>query len=362
MPTNLSETDSFTSPVVAPAAADARNSLSVRTPLQSLTARTAYLRKRVREQVLANWSQRSLSTTGSPLGVRAIACRNYVVGAAVAEDPILAVLRTATVAKVQRSADGITWTDSSTDIEHDAFDVAYLGGVTARWILAAAGGRIYYRAATDLGAWTLVSGTGADFTAVAASDSMAVAVGVGGRISSSPTGATWTARAIGLTAENLVDVAYGNGLFVAVGQHSTILTSPDGITWTSRRSSPTGSAPSRVIYDESSDRFIVFSKPGVQPTIATFAPATPGTLTLLSVSWTASSLAAGDGTVLAVGESWSVHSVNGGATWSDPSIIVQPVDTTAFAASAWSPSLKCFLAGGGLGVVAPVLAQSMRVA
>jgi len=359
MSTNLTETDAFPTPVVAPTGADVRNSASVRTPLQSLTSRTAYLRKRHRELALANWSQRSPAATGTPLEVRSLAARDYIVGDVAATDPLIAVLRTSGASKVQISADGITWIDSSASIAHEIYDCCYFGGIVARWILASSAGRIYYRDAAVGGAWTLVSGTGADFTAVAASETLAVAVGVGGRISSSANGSVWTSRVSGST-EDLVDVAYGNGVFVAAGSGSTILTSPDGVTWTSRRSSPATTAPSRVVYDELNDRFLVFSKPGGAPRITAFAPASPGTITTITVPWTVRSLAYGAGVVLGVGDSWSVHSVDGGAHWSDPSIVIQPTDDSHLNGVTWSPSLHCFVAGGGIGVIAPILAQSMR--
>lgn len=58
-----------------------------------------------------------------------------------------------------------------------------------------------------------------------------VAVGSGGAIHTSPTGATWTAQTSG-TANTLNDIAVDGPLLVAVGASGTIVTAPDLTTWT----------------------------------------------------------------------------------------------------------------------------------
>jgi hypothetical protein len=84
--------------------------------------------------------------------------------------------------------------------------------------------------------WTQRTAMGGDVKSIQYNGSnLYVAVGAGGRISTSPNGITWTARTSG-TANTLVKVAYGNGLWVAVGYNGTLTTSPDGTTWTVRTS------------------------------------------------------------------------------------------------------------------------------
>ena len=62
-------------------------------------------------------------------------------------------------------------------------------------------------------------------------NNMFVAVGMSGKIQSSPNGTDWTEQTSG-TTEALYGVVYGNDQWVIVGQNATILTSPDAITWT----------------------------------------------------------------------------------------------------------------------------------
>ncbi len=80
---------------------------------------------------------------------------------------------------------------------------------------------------------------------LAATPSLAVAVGVNGSIITSTDGATWTARTSGTTSV-LQKVAHANGRWVAVGGNDTgatsivILTSDNGTDWTARTPGTTG--------------------------------------------------------------------------------------------------------------------------
>jgi photosystem II stability/assembly factor-like uncharacterized protein len=67
-------------------------------------------------------------------------------------------------------------------------------------------------------------------------NSLWVAVGQSGKISTSTDGLTWTARTSG-TTETLNSVAYGNGIWVAVGNNGALTTSINGTTWTARLNS-----------------------------------------------------------------------------------------------------------------------------
>lgn len=86
--------------------------------------------------------------------------------------------------------------------------------------------------------WTTqASGTSQDLWGICFGNQLAVAVGTGGTVLTSPDGATWTTQASGTTAW-LVSVTFAArlNLFVAVGDQGVILTSPDGVTWTQRAS------------------------------------------------------------------------------------------------------------------------------
>lgn len=85
---------------------------------------------------------------------------------------------------------------------------------------------------------TQAYGTTDNIVSMAFGAGLLVTVGDGGKIRTSPTGATWTTRTSG-TTEALVGIVWNGSLFVVVGFTGTILTSPDGITWTTRTSGTT---------------------------------------------------------------------------------------------------------------------------
>lgn len=76
-------------------------------------------------------------------------------------------------------------------------------------------------------------GATAPLRAVAYGGGQWVAVGDGGQIYTSPTGAAWTPRESGVGFQ-LNAVAFAAGLWVVAGNSGTVLTSPDGVAWTPR--------------------------------------------------------------------------------------------------------------------------------
>jgi len=89
--------------------------------------------------------------------------------------------------------------------------------------------------------WTQVESDTDKYTSLAYSGTVWVAVGLGGIISSSSGGATWTTRSSG-TTNNLFKVYWSStaSQFIAVGESGTVVTSPDGTTWTVRNTGSTG--------------------------------------------------------------------------------------------------------------------------
>jgi len=67
-------------------------------------------------------------------------------------------------------------------------------------------------------------------------DGLYVAVGLSGKLTTSPDGTTWTTRTSGFGTTNILGVTYGDGLYVAGGDDGTLTTSTDGTTWTTRTS------------------------------------------------------------------------------------------------------------------------------
>ena len=77
---------------------------------------------------------------------------------------------------------------------------------------------------------TSVSNMPATTNSIVLGNSLFVAVGNSGAISTSTDLITWTARTSG-TASNLNSIVYGNGLYLAAGVTSALINSTDGITW-----------------------------------------------------------------------------------------------------------------------------------
>jgi hypothetical protein len=103
--------------------------------------------------------------------------------------------------------------------------------------------------------WTskVASPSGVTFNQVAHNGgSVYVAVGESGQLySSTDSGSTWTSRTSGFGSNHIYDVFYGNSLWVAVGQNGTITTSSDGITWTARTSNMSTNTIYAVTYANS---------------------------------------------------------------------------------------------------------------
>jgi hypothetical protein len=137
--------------------------------------------------------------------------------------------------------DGIDW---NAEVAGPAFGANNIYGVSydgsARWVACGAdAGAVQGAAWSDDGKdWTITDSKFAGATARAIVHDLSglwVVVGDTGKISSSPDGINWTARASG-TANTLYDVCFAEGLFVVTGAGGVILTSPDGINWTARAS------------------------------------------------------------------------------------------------------------------------------
>jgi hypothetical protein len=100
---------------------------------------------------------------------------------------------------------------------------------------------------------------------VAASETVAVAVGDNGAIYRSADGKGWSRVATGVFSQWLFGVAYGEGVFVLVGERGLVASSPDGETWTVRNSGVTEDL-TRVVYGQG--RFMAVGDAGMVLTSA----------------------------------------------------------------------------------------------
>ncbi|MGV3773392.1 MAG: hypothetical protein ACO1QB_10860, partial [Verrucomicrobiales bacterium] len=123
------------------------------------------------------------------------------------------------------SSDLENWMELDTGSTKSLRSITYLAG---KGIITGADGSVFF--GTSLNDLTPISLPTADWLeGVAASSTIAVAVGDNGAIYSSPDGQNWTRR--GNYSEWFRSVAYSGSLFVAVGEGGKMVQSADGINW-----------------------------------------------------------------------------------------------------------------------------------
>jgi len=130
------------------------------------------------------------------------------------------------------STDGQTWTQDGAAIAQNYTASMYFS-YASRFLAASSGGNYLYYS-TAPGSWTAANGISSAIYGMAASSSIAVAVGAGGAVYHSADGIAWTAGSISGTAPSTIyGVTYSSTYgFVAVGTGGHYLTSSDGISWT----------------------------------------------------------------------------------------------------------------------------------
>jgi hypothetical protein len=154
------------------------------------------------------------------------------------------------------SPDLAAWTQQTTGPVNNLLDMVWTGD------LFVAVGHTIIMTSPDGVAWTQRDqNPGATWpnsdslSAVAASDSVFVAVGSGGALLTSPDGLTWGPGNPGVTA-SLNDVIWDGTQFVATGSSNTILTSTDGVTWSLQTSSSTDDATQLHVLGWSGAQFV----------------------------------------------------------------------------------------------------------
>lgn len=181
-------------------------------------------------------------------------------------------------------------------------------------------------------AWTDYAAGTNDLLGIAASGTVAVAVGKNGAVEYSANGTTWNAATSGVT-QQLNDVVYAGSQFIAIGYAGTIVTSPDGLTWTTRTSGSTS-----ILYGVaySGSQYVIVGAGGVVLTspdgVTWTKPATSGLpiAAIHGIAWSGTTfVAAGDpsgggsNTTIAYtstnGVSWTAHP---SAMLNDPAVRV----------------------------------------
>ncbi len=146
---------------------------------------------------------------------------------------------------VIRSTDGgVTWSASASGTPNDLLGVTF-GGTQ----FVAVGANRTVITSSNGTAWTVQPGiplsSVATLSSVAHNGSLFIAAGSAGGLITSPNGSSWTLRSVPTTA-SLTGVAATGSLAVAVG-YDTILSSSNGTTWTAHTFAATGPGVSRAL-------------------------------------------------------------------------------------------------------------------
>lgn len=287
MPTNLTDVDTFTSPIAVPVGADARTAASVETPFQALANRTRNLDTRTTfnlhglDRVCAGTWRPELSGLAATdvHGIAHDGARRWCLvgdaGLISTSDDMGETWTTRTpgsafagrlnavhfaagvfvavgqAEEIQTSPDGVTWTRRNTGGGGELRGVAYDGTGWAA-VGDSGGSALVLTAATATGAWAAATApTSCDDLQAVASDGAGVFIAVGdsstgafGRIAySADQGATWTSELAPNTISELYAVTYGgDSVFYAAGLNGDIISAaaptgaPSSSDWTVLRS------------------------------------------------------------------------------------------------------------------------------
>ncbi|MBX3745318.1 MAG: hypothetical protein KF833_08395 [Verrucomicrobiae bacterium] len=184
------------------------------------------------------------------------------------------------------------------------------------------------------------------FEGVAASATMAVAVGDNGAIYRSAEGERWN-RVTGTGLDEWMNgVAYGAGHFVAVGESGLVASSPDGLVWTRRA---TGTTEDLMRVNFGGDRFLAVGRRGV--VMVSTNGTTWGADGATGITNTLLAAAVGPGTRVAVGESAVMYRspITGWQNHLQESATPIPAPDWTYLAALWDG--QRYLAGGRTGVM-----------
>jgi len=203
------------------------------------------------------------------------------------------------------AATPMTWTNHAGLVS----GVHFLGVTwTGDQFVAIGGAGKIYTSATGA-SWTArASGTTTAINGVAGNTAMIVAVDSGGGIRTSPDGVTWTVQNSG-TTNYLAAAAYSGSRFVVVGDKGLILTSTDGITWTAR-SSGTGNYLAGVTW--AGNQFVATGAGG---TLLTSPNGIDWTVRTTGTSAQLNSVARSNNLYVAVGSGGTVLTSPDGISW-----------------------------------------------
>ena len=258
---------------------------------------------------------------------------------------------------VMTSSDAINWYIQSTDTISALNDVMWDGSqFVAVGNPQYAGENILVLTSPDGSSWTRHNTTNfwASLTGTASDGSHYLAVGYGGAILGSDSGASWYSISHGVS-QDLWDVTWDGNQFAAVGNLGTIVTSPNGVDWTQQPVNLQGSPHLRGITWDG-DEFIavgqyatlLFSSDGVAWTKRSTGQIM--NITFRDVIWAGDPL----NKYIIVGSLGTILTSDDGTTWIPHDL---GLDMHVLKSVAWSGS-KLVIVGGGLSITDRVIITS----
>ncbi|MFN0066313.1 MAG: WD40/YVTN/BNR-like repeat-containing protein [Limisphaerales bacterium] len=244
--------------------------------------------------------------------------------------------------RVYASEDLASWTVLPTPTTRQLRAVTFFG---ARIIATGEAGTILYSQGSDPFSVAQLNPPTEDWLeGIAASPTLAVAVGDNGAIYTSVTAFAWQRASVPFAAW-LRAVAWGNNVFVAVGEDGFAASSADGRNWQSRNSRTTGHL-NRVVWDgarflaASARGSLVISTDGVNWLLDTGATGTTNELNALAV---------GGGRQLLAGDDVLRTRAAVLQPWGDEFGAPQPPPRATYLSAAWNGT--SLLAGGRAGLL-----------
>jgi len=217
---------------------------------------------------------------------------------------------------IMRSTDGTTWTNVSSGVEDDLWDVAYGNGVFVavggNTVLVSSDGLTWneYTPPTGFSSYSITFGNGI-FVAV---DSNPNSVFI------SNNGISWTEVTLP-SSTTFTDITYGGGLFVVVGYSGTVVTSPDGTSWTLETSGTTNTLW-QVIYGAGPGVYVIV---GASGTVLTSPNGHAWTVQASGISQTLMTVGYGNNLFVTSG---SNSSSDAGHIWTSPTGITWTEQTS----------------------------------
>ena len=178
-------------------------------------------------------------------------------------------------------------------------------------VFAAVGGGGKIATSADGISWTQrTTNTTADLRGITFGNGLFVASGGGGTLLTSTNGVSWAMKKIFTTSDYIWTIAFGNGVFVAGTNSNRLATSTDGVTWT-QRTSPIGNiAHTAIAYGSG----VFVATDYVGPT-ATSADGVTWTARTSPLGGNTFGLTYGNGQFVVVGAGGKIATSTNGTTW-----------------------------------------------